>query len=276
MRERVAILNGTFDRMTIHETVDAIFAAADCGDRGWLCTVNVSTLMTMRKNAGLQSFVDHALFVVADGQPLVWSAPLFGGRLPERVAGADLMDALCKRAATEQKRVYLLGSTSSLVYRALQRLRARHHGLQIVGSHGYFPAHESKLCAETIRRSGATILLVGMGTPRQEAFIEQHWDDLGVEIAIGVGGSIDVIAGARIRAHPWIARSGMEWLVRLAQEPRRLLPRYVMTNSAFCVLIAKTIIARFRHALPASIEQRCASREELQRPADDDRKRKIR
>ena len=251
MKQRLVILNASFDPIRFDETVDQVFAALSAGRRGWLCTVNVATLMAMRKSRRLQSFVERALFVVADGQPLVWCAPLFGGRLPERVTGIDLIDALCARAATERKGVYLLGATAELVHRAVEALRARHPTLRIDGDDGYFSAEEAAARAEAIRASHASLLFVGMGTPRQEAFIEQQWERLGVGMAIGVGGSFDVLAGARARAHPWLGRAGLEWLVRLVQEPRRLLPRYLATNSKFCLLIGNTIMLRIKRWMSA-------------------------
>ena len=252
MKPRVPILNGHFDPLTSGETVDAVFDALHAGRRGWLCTVNVATLMTMRKNRTLQSFVDRATWVVADGQPLVWCAPLFGGRLPERVAGIDLIDLLCQRAAAEDMGVYLLGATPRLVRNAMDALRRRHPGLRVDASDGYFSAADSPRRADAIRASGARLLLVGMGSPRQEAFIAEHWERLGVGVAIGVGGSFDVLGGARYRAHPWIGHAGLEWLVRLAQEPRRLFPRYLATNSMFCLLIANTLLTRLKRWMTAS------------------------
>ena len=246
---RSEILNGRFDALTLDQTVAAVFDALGAGVRGWVCTVNVATLMVMRRNAALQSFVDRALLVVADGQPLVWCAPLFGGRLPERVTGIDLIDALCTRAAAEGRGVYLLGATPRRLGRALARLRRRHPRLRIDGADGYFTAAEAPARAAAIRASGASLLLVGMGTPRQEGFIETHWAQLGVGIAIGVGGSFDVLAGVRVRAHPWIGRVGLEWLVRLVQEPARLLPRYLVTNSMFCVLIGNRMVLRLKHRI---------------------------
>jgi N-acetylglucosaminyldiphosphoundecaprenol N-acetyl-beta-D-mannosaminyltransferase len=235
-----------FDTLTAHETVEFVFETINAGSRGWLCTVNVTTLINMRNDVELQSFVDSALLVVADGQPLVWCAPLFGGRLPERVAGIDLMDLLCHRAAKEGKDVYLLGARGDVVKRAMQNLRDRHPGLRISGSDGYFSASEAKTRADEIHASGASILFVGMGTPRQEAFIRKHWQALGVGVAVGVGGSFEVTSGARFRAPRWIRQVGMEWLIRLLQEPRRLLPRYFKANSLFCLLIGRATAQRFR------------------------------
>jgi N-acetylglucosaminyldiphosphoundecaprenol N-acetyl-beta-D-mannosaminyltransferase len=249
MRCRAAVLNGTFDALTFDQTVDAVIEALRTGTRGWVCTVNVATLIAMRRDPKLQSFVERALLVVADGQPIVWCARLFRGRLPERVTGIDLIDALCRRAALEGKRVYLLGSTPTLVAKAVSGLRERHPTLWVDGSDGHFPLESSTHRAEFIRSHSVSLLLVGMGTPRQEDFIESQWDRLGVGIAIGVGGSFDVLAGARVRAWPWMGRAGLEWIVRMAQEPRRLIPRYLFTNTMFCLLIARAIAVRTKHWL---------------------------
>ncbi len=241
---RVRILNGRFDPLTLDETVAAIFDTIAANKRGWLCTVNVATLMAMRKDAALQSFVDNAAIIVADGQPLVWCAPLFDARLPERVTGIDLIEPLCARAAATDRGVYLFGSTPELLGRALHSLRQRHPMLRIDGADGYYnDAAEGERVA-AVARSGASILLVGMGSPRQETFIARNWDRLGVNMAIGVGGSFDVVARARYRAHPFLRQAGLEWLVRMLQEPRRLMPRYADANSRFCLLIAGAVLDR--------------------------------
>ena len=244
MSVQATVLNGRFDALTAPQTVDAIFDLLRHGGRGWLCTVNVSTLMAMRSNAWLQAFVDRARWVVADGQPLVWCARLFGPRIPERVAGVDLLEALCARAATEQRIVYCLGATLDHLDAAMIALRQRHPGLVVRGRDGYFAPADATTVADGIRASGASILFVGMGTPRQERFIEQQWSRLGSIVAIGVGGSFDVIAGRRFRAPRWARTMGLEWLVRLMQEPRRLLVRYITTNSQFCLLIVRALFVR--------------------------------
>jgi len=162
------------------------------------------------------------------------------------------IDLLCRRAVAEGKGIYLLGAKPRLVRNAMEALRRRHPGLRVDGSDGYFSAAESSARADAIRASGASLLFVGMGSPRQEAFIAEHWERLGAGVAIGVGGSFDVLGGARYRAHPWIGNAGLEWLVRLAQEPRRLFPRYLATNSMFCLLIANTLLTRLKRWMTAS------------------------
>lgn len=238
MMPRIRLLNGQFDPLNLSQTVDAVFQLLGAGRSGWLCTVNVAILMMMRADARLQNFVDRAALVVADGQPIVWIAPLLGESLPERVTGIDLIDALCERAAREGKRVYLLGAAEDTVAKVAQRLRASHANLNVEYSNGYFTRDEAAARAELIRASRTDILFVGMGVPRQEIFIDEQWRRLGVGVAIGAGGSFDVLAGLRARAPKWMQKAGMEWLFRLVQEPRRLFVRYLVTNIRFmwCVL----------------------------------------
>jgi N-acetylglucosaminyldiphosphoundecaprenol N-acetyl-beta-D-mannosaminyltransferase len=238
--ERVRILNGEFDVLTTSQTVDAIFNQLREGKRGWLCTVNVSILMMMRADQRLQAFVDRAALVVADGQPLIWCAP--SRSLPERVTGVDLVDVLCERAARDGKRVFLLGATADIITLTAQRLRDRHAGLHIDCADGYFGKDQASARADQIRVSSADILFVGMGVPRQEHFIEEQWDRLGVGMAIGVGGSFDVLAGLRSRAPAWVQTIGMEWCYRMVQEPRRLFMRYLVTNSQFVWLVSRGLL----------------------------------
>jgi len=240
--ERVQILNGEFDPLTLTQTVDTIFQRLRAGQRGWLATVNVSILMMMRSDARLQKFVDNACLVVADGQPLIWCAPWLHQKLPERVTGVDLVDALCARAVQDGKRIYLLGATQAIVSTLADKLRQKYHGLEVNYADGYFKNDAAAARADQVRASGADILFVGMGVPRQEHFLEEQWERMGVGIAIGVGGSFDVLAGLRKRAPQWVQTIGMEWFYRLVQEPRRLFMRYLVTNSQFIWLILLSIL----------------------------------
>jgi N-acetylglucosaminyldiphosphoundecaprenol N-acetyl-beta-D-mannosaminyltransferase len=244
MTTRVRILNGQFDPLTLPQTVDAVFERVRAGQRGWLCTVNVAILMMMRDDQRLQQFVDRSALIVADGQPLIWCARWFGQYLPERVTGVDLVEALCDRAAREGKRVFLLGATQDVVGETAARLRSRFAGLQVAFDDGYFSNEEAPRRADQIRNYGAEILIVGMGVPRQEHFIEDQWDRLGVAVAMGVGGSFDVMAGLRARAPVWMQKISMEWLFRLIQEPRRLFKRYLVTNCQMIWLVCCALLKR--------------------------------
>lgn len=243
---RLRFLNGQYDPITLPQTVDAIFDLLAAGQRGWLSTVNVAYLMMMRGDKHLQSFVDRSALIVADGQPLVWCASWFGRILPERVASVDLIEEICDRAARVGKRVYLLGAHQNTVSLLTGRLRERYPNLHLDYADGYFGKEEAASRADRIRASGADILFVGMGVPRQEYFIEENWDRLGVGMAIGVGGSFDVLAGLRARAPGWVQQIGMEWFFRLVQEPRRLLRRYLVTNCQFVWLVLRARLEMVR------------------------------
>lgn len=242
---RVQLLNGEFDPLTLNESVETIFHMLSNSKRGWICTVNVAILMMMRSDPWLQRFVEKAALVVADGQPIVWCVRWFGQFLPERVTGVDLIDAICERAANEGKRIYLLGASHEIIAKVAKRLKSRHQGLLIKFDNGYFAKNQGSSRAIHIREFRTDILLVGMGVPKQEYFIEDQWDHLGASIAIGVGGSFDVLAGLRTRAPKWIQKTGMEWFFRLAQEPRRLFMRYLATNVQFVWLIACAVLDKF-------------------------------
>jgi N-acetylglucosaminyldiphosphoundecaprenol N-acetyl-beta-D-mannosaminyltransferase len=243
--KRVQLLNATFDPLTLSQTVDAAFGMLAARQRGWLATVNVSILMMMRSDKRLQSFVDGAALVVADGQPLVWCSRWLGQCLPERVTGVDLVDVMCRRAAAEGKRVFLLGARPATVEKLAGMLAAKHVNLQVDFADGYFGRDESAARVALIHASRADILFVGMGVPLQEYFLAEHWDRLGVGVAIAVGGSFDVLAGQRARAPPWVQNVGMEWLFRLVQEPRRLFARYFVTNTQFVCLLFDALLRKY-------------------------------
>ncbi len=240
----VRILNCEFAPLTIAGTVDWARDWIKSGERGYICTVNVAILMMMRSDPRLQRFVDRASLVVVDGQPLVWASRLQQDHLPERVTGVDLVDELCALAANEGFGVYFLGARREVIETAAKRLVERFPGLDVRGiADGYFDATEAGERARAIRESGAKLLIVGMGVPRQEYFIEDQWDDLGVELVIPVGGSFEVIAGTARRAPVFLQRIGMEWSFRLAQEPRRLWKRYLVTNTQFIYHLLKSTLS---------------------------------
>lgn len=239
----VALLNGRFHAVSLEQTIELVRRRIHAGQRGYLCTVNVAILMMMRKDPRLQKFVDDAAIVVADGEPLIWSSKLLSRPLPERVAGVDLVERLCEMATRERFGVYLLGAHQSVVEKLAAKLVARYPGLTLSGvGDGYFGADQFQQRAEAVAASGAKILVVAMGVPRQEHFIEEQWHRLGVPFAIGVGGSFDVLAGLRARAPELLQQIGMEWFFRLVQEPRRLWKRYLTTNAEFVYLMSREVV----------------------------------
>ncbi|MEZ5408702.1 MAG: WecB/TagA/CpsF family glycosyltransferase [Acidimicrobiales bacterium] len=234
---RVTLYGIDDDAVTVNETRTRVADTIAGGRRGKVVTLNTTGLMLAERQPFFRRFVAEADLVVADGQPLVWLSPLFGRRLPARVAGIDLIEQLAEQAARSRHSIYLLGAEPETVATAAAELQARHPGLQIAGSHHGFLGDGASDVACAIGASGAAILLVGMGSPRQEEFIDTYWDQLGVNIAIGVGGSFEVLANRLVRAPRWVQSVGLEWAFRMLQEPRRLTRRYADT---FVWLIRRT------------------------------------
>ncbi len=239
---RPVLFGIAFDALTTAQTLDRIFAfAATREERGCriAATVNVDFLVntyyalkSVPCNPELAAILRRAELVVADGMPLVWLSRLLGTPLPERVAGSDLVPMIAERAAREGKKLYFLGGKEEYTRCAAERLRARYPGLEVESDSPFVKLDapdaaelDRGICAR-INASGASILLVGFGNPKQELWLERNRRHLDCGIAIGVGGTFNFIAGAVKRAPDWMRRSGTEWIYRIIQEPGRLWKRY--------------------------------------------------
>jgi N-acetylglucosaminyldiphosphoundecaprenol N-acetyl-beta-D-mannosaminyltransferase len=242
MPDRVRLLNGEFDAVHPAQTTELILDLARRGCGAHIGTVNVAVLMMMRSDGYLQRCINSCMVTVADGQPLVWLSRLFGEPLPERVTGVDLVDSVCAGAAEAGVTVYLLGGTADVVGRVYRTMDRRYPGALAGYADGHFGREEAEERARAVARSGARVVFVGMGVPRQERFIDEFSSVMGDPICIGVGGSFDVIAGDRRRAPGWMQRFGLEWVYRLIQEPRRLAHRYATTGLQFLLLSGRALV----------------------------------
>jgi N-acetylglucosaminyldiphosphoundecaprenol N-acetyl-beta-D-mannosaminyltransferase len=155
------------------------------------------------------------------------------------------MSALLAMSEREGFRPYILGATPEVLEKACAVIRSKHPGLRLAGAHhGYFSDDQAPRLVAEIRASEPDLLFVAMSTPRKEQFLHRYRDELGAPFMMGVGGSIDVMAGVVKRAPGWMQRSGLEWLFRVVQEPRRMWRRYLSTNSAFACLMVRAMVAR--------------------------------
>ena len=228
-RQPIALLGVAFDNLTLRETVDRIEAMIVSGRSHHAVTVNVDFLAQARRDLELHRILLNASLVLCDGTPLVWASRLFGNPLPERVAGADIVPELIRVAAEKNYRLFFLGTTEEANTQAIARLRVQFPDLEI--SH-YSPPFRPLLetdDAEIIRRIRAAkpdLLFVAFGCPKAEKWLAAHYPGLGVPVAIGVGATIDFLAGRVRRAPLWMQHGGVEWFYRLCQEPRRLFKRY--------------------------------------------------
>ncbi|MDR7419818.1 MAG: WecB/TagA/CpsF family glycosyltransferase [Armatimonadota bacterium] len=191
-------------------------------DPAYVVTLNGALLVQAARDAGLRDLVNGAGLVTADGVGVLLAARILGVPLARRVAGIDLTAGLAAEAARAGYRVFLFGSAPGVAEAAAVELRRQHPALQVVGTrHGYFRPDEEPGVLAQIREARPDVLLVALGAPRQEQWMQRWLRDLGVPVAIGVGGSLDVIAGRIPRAPLWMQRLGLEWLYRALREPRR-------------------------------------------------------
>jgi N-acetylglucosaminyldiphosphoundecaprenol N-acetyl-beta-D-mannosaminyltransferase len=217
-------------------------------DRGYVCACNVHAVMASSEDPELCRALRGSSLNVPDGQPLVWAINALGHELAGRVYGPELMSRACARAATSGQRFYLYGGRNqgALVQLALN-LRRRYPGVKIVG--GYSPPHrslrqeEEDAVVEEINRSGADIVWVGIGVPKQEKWMADFRPVLETPLLIGVGAAFDFHAGLVPQAPNWLQEAGLEWAFRLAHEPRRLWRRYLRYNPRFLAAFARQFIA---------------------------------
>jgi N-acetylglucosaminyldiphosphoundecaprenol N-acetyl-beta-D-mannosaminyltransferase len=240
---RTTFIDAPMDILTRAETVSLALQAIRSGSKVTHCALNVAKLVRMRSNATLRNDVRAANVVGIDGMGIVWGARLAGIPVPERVPGIDLMLSLLEECAGRGYRPYFLGATPDVVRLAAKAAQRSHPGLELAGLHdGYFAPEDEASIVAAINASGADCLFVGMPTPRKERFLAAHRQAINVPFVMGVGGSLDVLAGKVARAPIWAQRSGLEWVFRAAQEPRRMIGRYLSTNAMFLVLMVRELV----------------------------------
>lgn len=207
--------------------------------------VNVAKLVTMKNNAELREDVASADIINVDGIGVLWGARLLGVDIDERVAGVDVMTEMFALCASKGYRPFLLGAEQHVLDAMAVELARRYPDIVVAGmQHGYFAADQEAEVIAAINASGADCLFVALPTPRKERFLKRYRNDLVPSFIMGVGGSFDVLAGKVTRAPALVQRLGLEWLFRVAQEPRRLWRRYYETNTAYAVLLWRAYWAR--------------------------------
>jgi N-acetylglucosaminyldiphosphoundecaprenol N-acetyl-beta-D-mannosaminyltransferase len=216
-------------------------------DRGYVCAVAVHAVTVAQRDPEMRDALLGSSLTVPDGMPLVWAVNMLGESLPHRVYGPELMRRYTRRCAEKGHRVWLYGGRDqgSLAQLALN-LRRENPGLQIVG--GYSPPFRELSAAEEddvvarIDRDRPDVLWVGTGVPRQEKWMARMRDRVEVPVMAAVGAAFDFHAGRISQAPPWMQDRGLEWTYRIAQEPRRLLPRYLYYNPAFLSSFGRQLV----------------------------------
>jgi N-acetylglucosaminyldiphosphoundecaprenol N-acetyl-beta-D-mannosaminyltransferase len=239
---RVEIVGIPVDNLTESEALDRIQSLINAGGNRYAAVVNAAKLSLARRNLELTRILKSADLVTADGMSVVWASRVLGRQIKGRVTGIDLMCKIVEQAEQLGQSVYFLGAVEESVRGTVDYFASKFPRLQVAGYHiGYFTSADSSAVAGAIRRTGADILFVAMGSPAQEIWIDANLAATGVHFAIGVGGSFDHISGRLRRAPHWMQRAGLEWSFRLASEPRRLWRRYLIGNAVFIALVLKQL-----------------------------------
>jgi N-acetylglucosaminyldiphosphoundecaprenol N-acetyl-beta-D-mannosaminyltransferase len=229
------------DYEQVMDWMDAMIAA---GQRGYMTAAAVNLVMSAHEDPAARAAVLGATLAVPDGQPLVWALRALGHTRATRVYGPDLMALYCARAARAETSIYLYGGRDQSALELLERrLRERFPGLRIVGGYSppfraLTPTEQETVIAE-IDGSGAAVVWVGTGQPKQELWMHQMRPRLLAPLLVGVGAAFDFHAGLVPQAPPWMQRNGLEWTYRLAREPRRLWRRYARYNPRFVAGFAR-------------------------------------
>ncbi|HEY8770076.1 MAG TPA: WecB/TagA/CpsF family glycosyltransferase [Thermoleophilaceae bacterium] len=231
------------------EVMSVMDRLVETREKGYFCAAPVHAVMVAQDEPETLAALRGATLVVPDGMPLVWAVNMLGEQLENRVYGPELMLRYSDRCAERGHRVWLYGGRDqgSLAQLALS-LRRRHPGIQIVG--GYSPPfrpltreEEDSLIAQ-VNEAKPDVLWVGIGVPKQEKWMARMRSALDVPVMCGVGAAFDFHAGRISQAPTWMQEHGMEWLYRIAQEPRRLLPRYLWFNPRFVISVARQLLAQ--------------------------------
>jgi len=224
-------------------------------ERGSFCAVAVHAVMVSQDDDEMRDAVVSSTLTFPDGMPLVWAVNRLGEDLDDRVYGPDLMDLYSRRCAERGHRVWLYGGRDEQALRALEdNLRARHPGIEIAGS--YSPPFrdlsegEERELVERINRDRPDVLWIGIGVPKQEKWMARLRPRLDVPVMCAVGAAFDFHAGQVSQAPDWMQRRGLEWVHRMAQEPRRLVPRYLRYNPRFLLLLARQLVRERRARRP--------------------------
>ena len=223
---------------------------------GAVYTPNVDHVVLAERNAGLRSAYARASLCLADGAPIVWTAPLLGCTIPEKLSGSDLAIPLARLASEMGWRVYLLGGAPGVAAAAAKRFREE-CGTLIVGVDDAIVRLDADPAAgraivDRITAARPHLVFVALGAPKQELWIDRHLDEIRPAVAIGVGASLDFVAGYVRRAPTWVSRIGAEWVFRLVQEPRRLWRRYLIQDPQFIVILLRSM----RRPRQARVRQR--------------------
>lgn len=234
MGERLEILGVGIDRIDSQQALQQIGEFIENGEPHQIVTANAEIIYQASKNEKMRNVINAAQMVTADGSGVVWASRQLGQPLAQRVTGIDLVNSICQQSAKEHWKIYILGSAPGVAATAAVNIRNKFPGCNIIGTHhGYFNAKEEKQILAELEQLKPDVLFVALGAPKQEYWIADHIQKLGIPVAMGIGGSMDVLSGNVKRAPKWMQKMSLEWLYRLLIQPTRFkrvlaLPKFML------------------------------------------------
>ena len=238
----VRFLGLRLDSLTMEETLSKSIELISIRNKQHV-VLNASKVVMASAQPDLANVINQCDLVNADGMSVVWAARMLGLSIPERVAGVDYMFRLMELAAQRGYKVYLLGATKEVVQKTACYFQQM--GVDVVGLRDGFWDKEKELeLVSEIATSVPDIILIAIPSPQKEIFLHKHLANLNCGLAVGVGGSFDIVAGQTKRAPIWMQNIGMEWLFRLVQEPKRMFLRYLIGNAKFTALVLRELMLK--------------------------------
>ena len=242
--KRVNILGTLIDNLSMRELLDRL-------DRGVVFTPNVDHLIKLQKDPVFQSAYEVADYRVCDSKIVVYAAKFLGQPLKEKISGSDLIPAFYQYHRNNRDiRMFLLGAAEGVAQKALENINAKVGWEMVVAAHspsfGFEKREdECQKVIDLVNQSGATVLAMGVGSPKQEKWIAKYKDRMpGVKIFLGIGATIDFEAGVKPRSPKWMSELGIEWVYRLTSEPKRLWRRYLLEDTPFLWLVLQQKFSR--------------------------------
>ncbi|MDQ3877683.1 MAG: WecB/TagA/CpsF family glycosyltransferase [Actinomycetota bacterium] len=240
--ETIDVLGIPVAKLTLDQARAQIVGLHDRAEPALCAYVNAHSINLAHSNPEYRQTLLDADLVLADGAGLAIAARVRGDRFPANLNGSDFNPVILEEAARHGWPVFLLGARPGVAERAAGALRARMPGLDICGTHdGYFS--DGAAIAREVRSAAPSLVMVAMGNPAQELWLRDYLDESAARVGVGVGAFFDFVAGEVPRAPAWMNRLGVEWVYRLAQEPRRMWRRYILGNPVF---LWRVLAARFK------------------------------
>ena len=250
-RKTLSVIGAPIDTLNWDAAISRISAWANRHESRVVCICNAHSVVTTRQDPAFAKVLESADMATPDGAPVAWTLRKLGALNQERINGPDLMWKYCMHAARSGESIYLYGASESTLSILTERLLRSFPGLRIAGAYSppFRPLtpEEDESVVKAINHSGAGVVWVSLGCPKQEKWMADHRGRINA-VMVGVGAAFDYHAGTITRAPMWMQRNGLEWLHRLASEPRRLWKRYLVTNSLFIWYAARQLLGRRREA----------------------------